>query len=349
MNNFFPVPGEITSVDELLQSYQKATPDKENCLAHYELCRIVRKIFKKIDVKKIRTAEGRKKVYVNLASGDRFRQSPLRESISWETLLSYEPKFDFHRGRETAEYLEFTNSNSIDRCNGQRVIREIRINKEFEVLAIVAGKTVTFDYLPRQINNESDLDNVMFLISVSDICRGFPVSSRRPSKNNKGEVTGVCEEWSSEVRKTDELRHRTTNCEGVISLSTKSEMCAVCKTVNKNWSKYLSCASTPTAQAEDTQASRKRKRESLMTREELLEKLQEEKRLKRNALRREQYLREKVNVEMLEFNDEDNDDFVTMFKGVKKESIPEDLHLFWEEQEKALMAKGRTGYRWHPK
>ena len=85
------MPGEVTSVDELLQSYQKATPDKENCLAHYELCRILRKMFKKIDVKKIRTTEGRKKVYVNLASAERFKQSSLKESISWETLLAYEP------------------------------------------------------------------------------------------------------------------------------------------------------------------------------------------------------------------------------------------------------------------
>lgn len=262
--------------------------------------------------------------------------------------MAYEPKFDFHRGRETEEYIEFINSSSADRCNGQRVLREVRINKEFDVLAMIAGKTITFDDLPRKINNEFDLDNVMFIISASDVCRGFSVLSQRPSKNNKGEITGVCEEWSSETSEY-ELRHRSTKCEGLISMSTKSDMCTVCKTVSKNWSRYLS---SPTAQAEDkidTQIGRKRKRESLMTREELLEKLQEEKRLKRNALRRENYLREKVNVEMVEFDDEDNNDFVSMFKSVNKESVPEDLHLFWEEQEKALLAKGRTGHRWHPK
>ena len=236
------MPGEVTSVDELLQSYQKATPDKENCLAHYELCRILRKMFKKIDVKKIRTTEGRKKVYVNLASAERVKQSSLKESISWETLLAYEPKFDFHRGRETEEYLEFTNSKSMDRCNGQRVIHEVRIDKEFKIHALVAGKTVTFDDLPREIKNEFDLDNALFIISASDICRGFPVSSRRPSKNNKGEVTGVCEEWSSESC-NNELRHRAINCGGLISLSSKADVCNVCKTVSKNWSRYLSTGS----------------------------------------------------------------------------------------------------------
>lgn len=54
---------------------------------------------------------------------------------------------------------------------------------------------------------------------------------------------------------------------------------------------------------------------------ELLLKLQEEKHLKRNAQCREAYLREKI-------------------------KLPEDLVLFWEEQEKALGAKG---HQWHPK
>lgn len=54
---------------------------------------------------------------------------------------------------------------------------------------------------------------------------------------------------------------------------------------------------------------------------ELLLKLQEEKHLKRNAQRREAYLREKI-------------------------KLPEDLVLFWEEQENALGAKG---HQWHPK
>ena len=54
-------------------------------------------------------------------------------------------------------------------------------------------------------------------------------------------------------------------------------------------------------------------------------------------------------MEMEEFGNDNNNDFVSMFKSVNKESVPEDLHLFWEEQEKALLAKGRTGHRWHSK
>lgn len=57
-----------------------------------------------------------------------------------------------------------------------------------------------------------------------------------------------------------------------------------------------------------------------MRREELLEMLQE-KRLKCNVLHWENYLREKVNLEMKEFDDEDNNNFVTLFKGISKERM----------------------------
>lgn len=57
-----------------------------------------------------------------------------------------------------------------------------------------------------------------------------------------------------------------------------------------------------------------------MDKEELLQKLQEEKRLKWNAQRREAYLREKINVEMLEFDEEDNADFSVMFQKIPREN-----------------------------
>ncbi|XP_078382573.1 uncharacterized protein LOC144665241 [Oculina patagonica] len=86
-----------------------------------------------------------------------------------------------------------------------------------------------------------------------------------------------------------------------------------------------------------------------MDKEELLQKLQEEKRLKRNAQRREAYLREKINVEMLEFDEADNADFNVLFQKIPREKLNDDQLLFWEEQDKALRAKGARGHRWHPK
>lgn len=64
----------------------------------------------------------------------------------------------------------------------------------FAVLAMVAGTIITFDDLSRRVNNGFNLKNVMFIISTRDICTGFSVLSRRPSKNNKVENTSVCKE-----------------------------------------------------------------------------------------------------------------------------------------------------------
>ena len=48
---------------------------------------------------------------------------------------------------------------------------------------------------------------------------------------------------------------------------------------------------------------------------------------------------------MLEFDEEDK----IMFEKIPRDKLNEDQLLFWEEQAKALKAKGATGHRWHPK
>lgn len=50
-----------------METHHKATPDKENCLAHFEILRILKKIFPKIKESRTRTSEERKEVYLNLA------------------------------------------------------------------------------------------------------------------------------------------------------------------------------------------------------------------------------------------------------------------------------------------
>jgi hypothetical protein len=90
-------------------------------------------------------------------------------------------------------------------------------------------------------------------------------------------------------------------------------------------------------------------RKSLMSKEELLQELKEEKRKRINTQRREAYLREKIEREMLEFVKEDNDDFVEIFQNVPDEKVPEDMKLLWQEQAKAVSATSATSRRWHPK
>ena len=158
--------------------------------------------------------------------------------------------------------------------------------------------------------------------------------------------TGEYEQWTTGDEKS--VRHRSVKSESLLSISSKSGMCPNCKHVRSSWSKYLTNPSSANDSVEKTQTKR-RKREDLMDKEELILKLREEKRVKRNAQRREVYLREKINVEMLKFDEEDNQDFKVMFDKIPREKLQEDQLIFWEEQEKAIKAKGARGHLWHSK
>ena len=52
---------------------------------------------------------------------------------------------------------------------------------------------------------------------------------------------------------------------------------------------------------------------------------------------------------MKTFQGEDLKDFLHIFHSVEKESLSEDMKVFWEAQEKALLHTSCQGYRWHPK
>ena len=57
--------------------------------------------------------------------------------------------------------------------------------------------------------------------------------------------------------------------------------------------------------------------------------------MKQNDQHIKAYLREKINVEMLEFNEENNTDFKGMFENIPRNKLNEDKLIFWKEQEKA--------------
>jgi len=99
LENYGSVTGQTISVNDLIERYHKATPDKENYLAHFEICRILKKIFPNIKEAKIK---------------------------------------------------------------------------------------VSFKDFPTQINTLANLDNILYLVALNDLCRGFPVVSERKSRNRNG-------------------------------------------------------------------------------------------------------------------------------------------------------------------
>lgn len=59
--------------------------------------------------------------------------------------------------------------------------------------------------------------------------------------------------------------------------------------------------------------------------------------------------REKVEEEMLEMEEEDHFDLKEMMRKVDKEDVPEDMVLFWEQQQKIFHTSSSKRYRWHPR
>lgn len=350
MQNYSAAPNQHIVVEDLLQHYLKDGPSKENFYpSHYEICRIVKRIFPIIKESKTRQKDElkRMKVYINIARYDILQNCPL--SLSFEYVkTTYQPKHGFYRSAQSPSdaVILFVHVNSRHRCGGNPVVIELTIHENLDFQVNIAGKRVaTYNHLSR-LSSVRDLDNLMLLLSVSDLCRGFVVSSERGSRDINGQTTGVCERWSSDQNNTFENRHQSLYCERLIHISKKSMICRSCNTIRENWHKIL-CADPVKVQSKEKLNKRKR-REDAMDRSELVQKLKEERRLKNNSLRREKYLQKKINEGMLVFDDEDSDDFTKIFEKVAEDKVPENFKLMWKEQAKALSVKGSSGNRWHP-
>ena len=53
----------------------------------------------------------------------------------------------------------------------------------------------------------------------------------------------------------------------------------------------------------------------------------------------------KIESEMKDSDTDDHQDILTMFQRVDEEKLNEDMHIFWEEQQKALSRKNSKGHR----
>ena len=289
------MPNQYVVVEDLMQHYLKDGPSKENsCPSHYEICRIVKRIFPMIKESKTRQKNElkRKKLHINIARNDILQNFPA-SLLSFEYVKNiYQPKHGFYRSaqsRTDAEVL-FVHVNCRHRCGGNPVVIELTIHGDLDFQVNIAGKSVaTYNHLSRLVSVR-DLDNLMLLISLSDLRRGFVVSSERVSRDANGQTTGVCQRWSSDQNNTYENRHQSLCCKRLIHISKKSLICSSCNTIRENWHKILRV--NPVRVQSNGNLKRKR-REDTMDRTELVQKLKEERRLKNNALRRETYLRKR--------------------------------------------------------
>jgi hypothetical protein len=335
-------------VSEIIKLYGSSA-DKENIAPQHEIGRTLKKIFPSANRHKVRVDGKRTYVYKDIA----IRQlTPGKELtlLAFQDLNNFQPGYGFSLGVCCDSFCEW-HCTIPDKWNGQRVVKEVKIYKSFEIEIRVAGCIVDLSSLGiHEIQKTREfLSTIFYSTSVAEMCKGFQVRSEKDSLDVKGRVHGKCGEWSkTSEENVSEMRHKAVECKGIISLGSKSAVCKNCWHIKNNCGKKLM---SPEIREDNLKpkSTTSRKRKSFMSKEELMFELRDEKRKRVNVERRESYLREKIKREMLEFVEEDHNDFTKIFQSIPEENIPHDMKLLWQEQAKAVGATSSTSRRWHPK
>ena len=276
--------------------------------------------------------------------------SETTDTIEWAKLPNIiSSEFGWQLTSATDDYYEWIKLGSQDLCDGARVLYEVKIFKEWNFNVHVNNRMISKETLGLvDLKPSRGMINYLFdVLNKYFLCRGFQVPSKRNSKDASGNTTGKTEEWCSREDGTVVLQHRSVKCLVLLPNDFKRTTRRYCE----NCARLKRTSKTTLAPDADMERSTTapKKRESFMSEDELREKLHHERTRRINAEKREKYLTEKINNEMKTFDEEDHKDFSYMFHNIEGGSVSEDMKVFWEEQEKALLAKSPRGYRWHPK
>ena len=309
--------------------------------------RAIRKVFPNVTKTKRRTERGKPptRVYLGLQKNNDSLVydscPPDRSFSSWSFFTLNYSHPEWLKSSFSANAVEFIRVVPA-LCNERKVLQEVVIFKDWSFELKVMGKIVSkekIDNVVSELSKKSSLDILFSVLSKVDICKGFPCNGEILQR---GSVELVTEKWILDTTEIVEFRARSPECNLVYAPASKCAMCENCYGLKRSTRAAAKEQSHVQGEKEKT-----KKPETLMSREELIEKLHDEKKKRVNLERREKYRR--IELEMKEFEESDHKDFVSLFKNVEKEKLPEGMRIFWEAQADALHNKGPTGHRWHPK
>ena len=272
------------------------------------------------------------------------KSQPDEDALKWEDLPHFTKAFGWLLSSSDEKFFEWIKVQSQDLCQGNRILMVVKIFHDWTFTTSVNSRRVSNETITIvQLGSSKRLIRYLFDVpSKCSLCRGFSVPSKRIARDARGNTVGTTEEWLNGDDGSVSLHLRSIQCQVLLHdyKRSSSQLCEFCSRIKRN--------SSMTSAEEGAKPAAK-KRESYMSEEELREKLSQEHNRRKNAERRLDYLKKKVEAEMKTFEAEDHKDFLHIFKGVKEETISEDMKVFWEVQQKALSQKSPTGYRWHPK
>lgn len=239
-------------------------------------------------------------------------------------------------------YLQFGNQT----FNNQKAVIEIKFEKnvkdeKIDTAIIYHERVVPSEdvaNIEKHLSNELAVDKARKLMQLMDddsnICQGnqleedeFDLCQLAGARRHRVlNATGVSEErvFSSECKVL-------TNFAGTL--------CSKCQQLARKM-----CKRKKRRQEEVGMERKIKSNHRYMSREQILLKLDATKK-KYLAEKRK---REKVEEEMLEMEEEDHFDLKEMMRKVDKD-VPEDMVLFWEQQQKIFHTSSSKRYRWHPR
>ncbi|XP_070556918.1 uncharacterized protein [Ptychodera flava] len=347
INNYHVVPGEETTLKDITQHIEWATQHSnlQSVRQENRVGSFIREIWAdQISIKRrfIPHTKQRTRIYTNLSKINKDSSSPDMHYMTWNRLKYYSPS-----GWSVASINEdcvawikmSTNEDTVNSC---RILTEVHIRRNGDNLSVVVK------YGSHSIN----LDDIGFQASEFFSAEGIT------SQNINALLTMVCNtalcpgiEWhehsgmkfiKTEVWKTSEkeiLRLRSSDCE--LFCKNFSTYCTKCH--------YLKRRLHAKRALHDIDSNNTKRNMESMDREELMDKIKEEKRLRRNAEAREKYLRKKLHDEMIEFGTEDHEDFKKMLQLIDEKRLGSDMKILLQQQKQCLKQKSVNAYRWHPR
>lgn len=303
--------GKTVNVAQLNMFSKYASSSKENyTISTADLRRLVRRIFP--GVQKVRINSDDENSYgkrIHVYEGISFVNSPTK--MTWSNIMHYlSPSWVLCQANESfVEWVNVTN----DVCNTERIMKELKIGRDLSFKLSVKSEEVNIgQYVRDAVPYKHYFDNLFSFLLNAPLCKGFKVDVDKKTTNRDGTVVGITEKWSSSSADQAQLpcfRHKAVNCSVLLSLHQLT--CGNCSKIKSN-SFYKTF----------------QKRETYMTTEEMKEKLQLEKKRRLSGKKREQRLKESLEM-MYNFDIEDSEDFEKMFSNIDEKKLSPDLKLFW--------------------
>ena len=277
---------------------------------------------------------------------------PAESDVDWNCFLrnvpSSIPLDGWHATVNNRQSVSFVRVENVE-YDGARVISEVNFTYAVEEKSVLVKlkyheRAISLEKVPgletqlQQLNLADKVRFVLDFVDKSTICPGFPCDIEDDTPLSDSYVAhGVLD--MTDTVKVPSKRFFSPKCLILTGyLKTAGGCCTNCATAKRQLEKI------------------KRRRQSLepmkshtnhryMSREEILEKLTQEK--KRRM--REQAGRERLEREMLDMTQEDHADLTTIMATVNKKDVPEEMTVLWEQQQKIIATSSSRAYRWHPK